>query len=1529
MKNLFKNAFKSFLKSKLTIFLVSFIVFVTITIFTILTNSLIAFRYSYNSVIKDNKLHDFTSKEKYDLSGELRFDKGTYENVDGKRVFTNGKTSREDFVKENLDRNSFSTDSQYIYLDYANGKTTDSNEIIKDGFLDVYEEEINGKWNDWWYTDSETESTNIKKAKNVIIRLKKDDLIFGYDNKKVGKDVDNLVVQIIFPKNDFISFDILYKNGNPNNSSLVANEFSHNEADYSSLGLANYIENNIKSRNYSWISNNNFKTKVKDEKNELIEIYKSDDLTSIIEKGFLRLRYKWKQQFTRIKTDNKKDGFKNWLINKMNNDKYFSVDKNVEVYQIAPSSENSTGVFKTLLKEIPGENVENSTKQKIENWIFSNGLNSQIRENDPVLLSQINEKKIRLRTFIESFVIEAKRENYLNRINSLYSKLLDYRVSKSINIFDKTNNFKVVESNKNDKINKLKIFEGYQMPNQYSDQQMQNLIDEKIKDETIKDKKNNVSTDEEKIVETKKYYNLGIATSEDETKNSVAKIYKDKKFKWVLKWDQTYTWKLILTGTILTQVVIPKNTFVSDPSSYFAYVSPGYASQNNIEFIDPNKIMNDPKEVKKMVFDPKYIYNKYPKSTITMGNVKFLVIGSAVQPDYSFPIISSSHPIPNVKKEAIVFTNTNGYLKVEDSYRGNERENYISFKWKDQFNLSESQKDTILYKSPKMKNDQGELVETSIEGISKELMNWPKNIRIISKNDDTTEQVILAPHRTIFLVKLKNMIELISFMTITLLLISTIILIGIFIKKHINSNKKQFAILLANGYSKHQIALSNIIFSIIVMVIPSIIGYLIGFAFQIEFINLFQNYWTIPIKIETYSLISSILYVGLPFTIAVLFSYFISRWELRRSIVSILNDAGSKKTSFISNLFINLFSWINIKNKISISLFFANFSKMLMIIVVASVSIITLSIGFTNIGKFSYAKNTSQRMNNYNFAIHLVTPTNEGGLFKRLNSKNLGFDNKESASEISKVLYEKARKPLANEPTWMVPNTSDEENSKNIRYLDNKIQFQSLLNTELGQGYSPTNPWKSSGEPLMPEGQKLLSDKQRKIFNQYGITLAINQNFKNEEWFRDIQNLDIGVPNAKSTGGVTSMNENYLKFVINTFKDITNNFESKEKYLPTLLTYKSVLMNPKDETYTYLDATFNGKNIAGNDEVDRIKVYGLKTNTEMVNIDHEKLKIIDSYSSSKYNEIPILINSYFSDIYEINKNDVIKMTVSNKANRNFAKKNEENYFKVLGIVESYDNSKIYTTQRFANKLLGLDKLKFNNEISEPFNGVFSKSSSPVLLKSIPLYSESGYYPAVDVLNKSDPLTTKIVDDIQKNGFDEQKEKIKNNLSYINLYSKSPYVAAYSTVDWSKMSQHAFDSTLDLSVKIIWIIETLAILFSIIIIIIVTMMIIADNKRFIATLKVMGYKTKNINKIFFKSIFPSLIFAILISIPIIFAILIAMKLLIVSFGSILIPLNMSGWEIITAIMITIALSGWVYYSSTKELKNQSMLEAFSN
>jgi hypothetical protein len=91
---------------------------------------------------------------------------------------------------------------------------------------------------------------------------------------------------------------------------------------------------------------------------------------------------------------------------------------------------------------------------------------------------------------------------------------------------------------------------------------------------------------------------------------------------------------------------------------------------------------------------------------------------------------------------------------------------------------------------------------------------------------------------------------------------------------------------------------------------------------------------------------------------------------------------------------------------------------MLIILVVSITSIVTLSIGFTNIGKFSYAQNASEQMDNYNFSINLITPTNEGGLIKRASLKNnFGIDFKKSTDEIYKNLIFKASKFEFNEPT--------------------------------------------------------------------------------------------------------------------------------------------------------------------------------------------------------------------------------------------------------------------------------------------------------------------------------------------------------------------------------------------------------------------------------------------------------------------------------------------------------------------------------
>ncbi len=239
MKNLFKNSFKSFLKSRVTIILVSLIVFLTIGIFTLLTSSIISFRYSYDQVISENKLHDFTAKEKYDFSGNLGFDKGIYEQKNGKREFIKDKTIIQDFIKENPNSKTFSNDSQYIYFDHANGNSDSDNEIIKKGFLNVYDEIINKN-----VLNVEINRTQ-KKADNVIVRFKKNDLLLFYNK---NNDVNNLVEKVFLQKNS-TPFNILYKDSSL--SSLELEKLSHNKNDYKSYGLKKYIEDKIKFQNYS------------------------------------------------------------------------------------------------------------------------------------------------------------------------------------------------------------------------------------------------------------------------------------------------------------------------------------------------------------------------------------------------------------------------------------------------------------------------------------------------------------------------------------------------------------------------------------------------------------------------------------------------------------------------------------------------------------------------------------------------------------------------------------------------------------------------------------------------------------------------------------------------------------------------------------------------------------------------------------------------------------------------------------------------------------------------------------------------------------------------------------------------------------------------------------------------------------------------------------------------------------------------------------------------------------------------------
>jgi ABC-type lipoprotein release transport system permease subunit len=81
--------------------------------------------------------------------------------------------------------------------------------------------------------------------------------------------------------------------------------------------------------------------------------------------------------------------------------------------------------------------------------------------------------------------------------------------------------------------------------------------------------------------------------------------------------------------------------------------------------------------------------------------------------------------------------------------------------------------------------------------------------------------------------------------------------------------------------------------------------------------------------------------------------------------------------------------------------------------------------------------------------------------------------------------------------------------------------------------------------------------------------------------------------------------------------------------------------------------------------------------------------------------------------------------------------------------------------------------------------------------------------------------------------------------------------------------------------------------SILFVVIISTMIISDNKKFISTMKVIGYQNKEIRKIFLFSFLPSLLIGLLLAIPFIAGTLLSIKLVVLSFGNILIPLHLAG------------------------------------
>ena len=1114
---------------------------------------------------------------------------------------------------------------------------------------------------------------------------------------------------------------------------------------------------------------------------------------------------------------------------------------------------------------------------KIITIVYSTSKSTTIQEKEAEVKKLAKEAISNANTLINKNVSGGKSIDFEKAISDIYKNDLTIASTKSLAIGTTKNAYKIVTSDTIDPANdyldgfkKANDDDPYNKPNKHN---VNKLI---IYDGTNQFTENQTNTAMRHELSYRAQlagFNLGKAT-----------ISRIKGYRW--------------TATSQAGITVQ----VTDPSSYEAVISPSYANVNDKLSISPSNFLalyqkynyaSIDEFMNGVAINEKHLQEIYKHNLMWVDKTPYFIIGVGTTPDFGYPIVDPQHPTPKINSQAIVFTNRRGYERMYDAFRTAPQENYLSIKFlpgisKTKQDEIKSQIEVIARKGNSALNKFGLTYKDKIP-----TMSWPLNVKIVTNYNDTNDNILLAEQRVAFLEKLKNTLASLAFITTLMLLIFISAIIILVFSALISSKRKVIATLLSLGYRRVEIAFSFGIITLIIGAAPSIIGYIVGHFLQYAFINIFSSYWTIPVYGQLFSIYTMLIVVILPVVGIFLLIFIICLWETRFNVVSMLHDniiQFNKLSSLLKH-----FKWLGIKTKYTISLVFTNFWRLLLVSITGIISVSALIIGMSTIGKAQYAFNATQAIYDYSYKVDLFTPTDEGGLYNLLNYKDL-------SSLPTMDTYDKSfpsSKKLA-VPHWHLPSYADVQyanlatltiNKKKLpfiaRYLRNKIETKAFLDFDIAntKGF---NPW-SIAAKLMPDNQRnQANDNEKKFFPS--VKPEIN----------------------KTTGGLTP---GFKGLVINHVR----NAPYKNAY-PYMITYQNIIKNQADETYTYISANYQQKQTTH-----KYSIIGYKRNSKYIKIPNILTQELINHEHD--NSIPILINQYIAENLGLSVGSQINMAITNKANR-FINKNKpvpKQSFTVRGIVNSYDDGGIFTLQSIANTVTGLDSVLLEGNQSHKlntFNGILTKNTNPVIFNTLPLYSPSSLYLATDVVIGD--WQTWIQKSLQYVANTYAKKSINN---FINTYSNTLYVGSFSNINWININRYTFNSISSLSSYLIWIIQFISILLSIFFTLIVSWLFVDSNFKRIATLWTLGYRRREITRMFVSTyIFPTII-SLIIALPVSFAIVSIMRLLVMNFGHILIPFAISWWIPFVAIFIIAIIFVSSIVVRIAFLKSSDALNAF--
>lgn len=298
--------------------------------------------------------------------------------------------------------------------------------------------------------------------------------------------------------------------------------------------------------------------------------------------------------------------------------------------------------------------------------------------------------------------------------------------------------------------------------------------------------------------------------------------------------------------------------------------------------------------------------------SILLNDKSFIISAFVAVPDYIYPIFNYDSPLYEPARETIAI--------VTDA-------TYETF----------SEKQWVLYSGHF--NHEVEDLESVVSQISDTpgvsyAMSKDINVRISTVNTHLSSNELLS-------------------MTFTgLLLVMSVIVILLVMKKRINAERVQIGVLKSIGYGRFQIAASYVTYPLLATVFGSLIGFFLGIGLATILVNTYMTNYVVPVIRFYFTkelLLGGIIY---PIIIVTVASFVILLILLKDEPLKLMRESSHLKVSTVSKWLMKTLKPFDFETRFKYSLAFRNIGKILSlfsIVLMASIFLVFASIAFKSV----------------------------------------------------------------------------------------------------------------------------------------------------------------------------------------------------------------------------------------------------------------------------------------------------------------------------------------------------------------------------------------------------------------------------------------------------------------------------------------------------------------------------------------------------------------------------------------------------